>query len=104
MIVVLYIMVSNPCVRNMTLDFHPGNFLISRTSGYESIRDIIEAEKSRGISYEEEFDEYKKDGLLIRIYSSQPLVTLLPGDSISINDVSVKIADFGKGMSLIQFT
>jgi len=95
-------MVSNVSVLPMTLDFHPGNFLISRSSGYDTIRDIMEAESSRGIHYDkDDFEEYDHDdGTKIIIYPSQPAVNFRPGDSFSIDDISVKIADVGKGKDL----
>jgi len=64
---------------------------------------LLAAETVRGVyGHQATFREYSSAGSSeqpVRIYESQPII-LASGQQFSINDVVVKIADFGKGNKL----
>ena len=52
------------------------------------------------------FSEYTVDtaGEKIRVYYSQPICILADGDLFSLDDIIVKISDFGKGNPNMEYS
>ena len=58
--------------------------------------EVLAQDKSVRIATRE-FMESKTDGK-IRIYRSQPLCGFMDGEPFAVEDIIIKIADFGKGI------
>lgn len=87
---------------NLILDVHPRNFLVSFRSTPLTLSELLAGDHSVSIYGTESANayfewspgpEYEK----VRIYTSHPICRFLDGEAFALDDIVIKIADFGKG-------
>jgi hypothetical protein len=81
-------------------DFHLKNLMISIGPPPSTISEIAkrEAGKPRKAKQYHVFKN-RRTGLENRIYYSEPISCLKPGELFSVKDIRLKVADFGHGYS-----
>jgi hypothetical protein len=89
----------------LTIDFHAPNYLITLQSIPTTITELLmkdNAAKSMN-SPETDYVEYTNaaTGQKNKIYRSQSLDLILDGEVFCLDDIIVKITDFGKGKNTI---
>jgi hypothetical protein len=90
---------------NVFADFHPKNFLLGFDSTPLTVKELLAKDKAFSIYGDpaETYSEYNVgDGVMVRVYLSQPICLFSDGDSLPLDDLVVKIADFGKGILIFD--
>lgn len=99
---VLYILCSPLCL--LFLDFDAKNFLVSFQPKPITIRELLAQEKFPTDGRPPGVDFYDipvpPTGQVVRIYNSHPIFGISDGELFSLDDLIVKICDFGKGTNL----
>lgn len=94
---------SNGMQNFIDIDFHAKNYLVAFESKVLTISDLLAEDMSSTIFGDPEnaFNEWTPYGSeeKILIYKSQPIYRVKHGDEIALEDIYIKVADFGKGRS-----
>jgi hypothetical protein len=101
--VVYYTTVCFSCLFNLCfIDFHPKNFLLSFGCTPLTVRELLARDKAFSIYGDptEACWEAESDGVKIRMYQSQPICFFSDGDPLPLQDLVIKVADFGKGIPI----
>jgi hypothetical protein len=82
----------------LTFDFHAPNYLVTFQFIPPTVSELLIKDNAKG-NPETNYVDYANvsTGHESRIYRSQPLDLIPDGDTFSLDNLQVKIADFGKG-------
>jgi serine/threonine protein kinase len=85
------------------VDFHPKNLLLGFGLTPITVRELLAKDNAFSI-YGDPAEVYHLydvgDGVMVRVYVSQPICLFSDGDPLPLDDLVVKIADFGNGTCL----
>jgi serine/threonine protein kinase len=88
---------NNPQLFKLIIDFHVKNFLVGLKAATPlTVSEVLAQDKSIH-TLTSDYMSLKTDNNL-RVYYSQPLCGFLDGESFAVENIIIKIADFGKGM------